>query len=640
MRLKAFLLTSATLIGAAGLSVLAAGYAVTAVEEGSEIAVRARLDAAGHDWAEVQADGLQVILSGTAADEAIRLDALSQVGGVVDPARIINKTDVTPAQDLAPPRFSIEFLRNEAGVSVIGLIPTSTDRAALLAQLITLADGAPVTELLETADFDAPKGWDAAMRYALQVATELPRSKISITADAIAVTAITDSREAKQELDARLPRRAPAGLELTLDIAAPRPVITPFTLRYVLDAAGGHFDACSADTEAARTRIVAAAPHLDGDNGTGCVVGMGVPSPRWGDAATLSLQALGTLGGGSLNISDADVALIAAEGTDPRLFDRVVGELETTLPPVFSLKAVLPVVEDDDAEGPPEFTGTRSPEGLVQLRGRIRDATIRGLADGLARARFGTDNVRTALRSVDDLPQGWSLRVLTGIEALSWLDHGAVVVTPDMLDLRGVTHHEDANARLSQLITGKLGETAAFTLDLTYEAPPPPREAKLSPELCAEQIVSELSRNKIRFEPGSATIDPASAATMDVLADIIKQCGDMRMEIQGHTDAQGREEMNQELSQARAQSVLDELRARRIPTARFVATGYGESRPIATNDTAAGRETNRRIEFVLLEAESGEGPSILDLIANTPGASRPGDNTNAPAPQETDDEQN
>ena len=94
-----------------------------------------------------------------------------------------------------------------------------------------------------------------------------------------------------------------------------------------------------------------------------------------------------------------------------------------------------------------------------------------------------------------------------------------------------------------------------------------------------------------------------SARVIDKIAKLLQQCGEIPLEIQGHTDSQGREEMNQNLSQARAQSVLNALRARRILTGSFVAKGYGEDNPIASNDTEEGREANRRIEFRLIESD-------------------------------------
>ena len=81
------------------------------------------------------------------------------------------------------------------------------------------------------------------------------------------------------------------------------------------------------------------------------------------------------------------------------------------------------------------------------------------------------------------------------------------------------------------------------------------------------------------------------------------------MEIGGYTDSQGRESMNQQLSQQRAQAVKDALAARHVATANLSAIGYGEERPIATNQTEDGREANRRIEFTLIVAEEDTAAS-------------------------------
>ena len=109
-----------------------------------------------------------------------------------------------------------------------------------------------------------------------------------------------------------------------------------------------------------------------------------------------------------------------------------------------------------------------------------------------------------------------------------------------------------------------------------------------------------LEKNKIRFEPGSDRVDLMGQELLDVIAKLLKTCQVMALEISGHTDSQGREEMNQSLSQSRATAVLQEIQRRRVSTSNFVARGYGESQPISKNDTQEGRETNRRIEFRLL----------------------------------------
>ncbi|MAY89116.1 MAG: hypothetical protein CML02_20625 [Pseudooceanicola sp.] len=617
MRFTKVFIVLATFALAACACLAAAGVMATGVERTTEIEVRTALDTQGNDWAEVQADGLRVILTGTAPTEARRFQAISRAGQIVDAARVIDQTDVAPTQDIAPPRFSAEILRNESGLSVSGLIPTSTDRAALIERLEKIAAPGQVSDLLQTANHPVPDGWDAAIDFTITALRDLPRSKISVDAGRIEITAIAASREEKAKMERALNRAVPEGLKMALQVSAPRPVITPFTLRYIIDDTGGRFDACSADTEQARARILAAAAGAGGQAGAQCRIGLGVPSPAWAEAVAQALAALRDLGAGSVTFADADVTLVAAETVSTETFDRVVGELEAALPPVFSLHPVLTRPAEAGTDGPPEFTATLSPEGLVQLRGRLSDDNLQMMADAYARARFGASAVHSAARTADNLPSDWPVRVLAGLEALSQLSNGAVTVTPDALTLHGTATREDAQADIAGLLAKRLGEAETFDLSIAYKAPPLPQAEIVTPEMCEAEIAEvQRTSGKITFEPGSATIAAESLDTMNAIAEILDICGDIRVEIQGHTDSQGRESMNQQLSQDRAQSVLNELRARRILTASYTARGYGEANPIATNKTEDGREANRRIEFRLIRPQTTpERTSTLDAVA-------------------------
>ena len=612
MRLSAIFMIALTFAAAAVVSLVAASFSVQVIEDTSEIGVRDALDGQGMTWAEVQADGLQVTLAGIAPTEAVRFRALSTAGTVVDAARVIDEMEVEAQSGIAPPRFSAEVLRNDAGISIIGLIPTSTDREAVNEAFDEMADGASVTDLLESADYPAPEGWEDALAFAVSAMADLPRAKASVDAGRVTITAIADSPAAKAQMERRLQRAAPPSLRLTLNIAAPRPVITPFTLRFSKDEDGARFDACSADTEAARDRILKAGIAAGAEENANCTIGLGVPSPNWSKAVTQAIAALDQLGQGSIAFADADITLIAAPGTEGDTFDRVVGELENALPDVFALTAKLPEVEDPDA-GPPEFTATLSPEGQVQLRGRLSNEGLRALADSYAKSHFGSDRVYTAARIDDNLPDDWATRVLTALEALATLANGSARVTPDQLKVVGNTGNKDADTKVASLLADKLGEGADYSIDITYQEKLDPIAGLPTPEECEAEIGEILKIGKITFEPGSATIDAAALGTMDDIAEVLKRCGDLPLEIQGYTDSQGRESMNLALSQSRAESVLNELRARRVLTSSFLAKGYGEENPIADNKTEEGREANRRIEFRLIQPETAESEDETTL---------------------------
>ncbi|PTE17828.1 OmpA family protein [Phaeovulum veldkampii] len=604
------------------LSAVIAGGAATLIEQASRKAVRIGLEAAGQSWVTVDADGVQVILSGEAPTEARRFRALTVAGTLVEASRIVDMTEVKTAEALAPPEFSLEILRNDDGISLIGLVPKETDRDALLGDLKRLARDAAVTDMLESADYPVPEGWDSALTFGTAVLKSLPRSKISISATRVAVTAITDSAAEKARIEADLKRRKPARLDLALDISAPRPVITPFTLRFLIDARGARFDACSADTNRARTRILAAA-RVAGITGTpNCTVGMGVPSPAWADAVVMGLDAMKQLGAGSITFSDADISLIAAETVPQDVYDRVVGELESNLPEVFSLKAVLTPKPVSAASGPPEFSATLTPHGQIQLRGRLSDDRQREAVESFARARFGDKSVYGATRLDPGLPAGWPVRVLAALEALDQMAQGRVVVQPDLVRLEGVSGDPQGSDTVARILTARLGEGARLDLSVRYDRRLDPVLGLPTGPECVADLNAALAVAKITFEPGSAVITAEAAGALDGLADIMKKCTDYPMQVGGHTDSQGREEMNLVLSQDRAQAVIAALEARRVLTGNLTAQGFGETTPIDDNGTEAGREANRRIEFALLgEPEAPVTPPSAG--PDTPNSTEP-----------------
>jgi OOP family OmpA-OmpF porin len=608
MRARTTIMTTTAFVLALLLAAVIAGGSATVIEKRSRNELRLALEAAGHSWTRIEADGLQVIIMGTAPSEAERFRTLALAGSVIEATRIIDNTDVESTADLAPPAFSLQVLRNDDGISLIGLVPASTDRKALLAELKAVAADGQVTDMLETANYPEPAGWNTAMSFAVTTLKTLPRAKISVDPGKVAVTAITDSPAEKARIETSLARRRPSDLKLSFDISAPRPVITPFTLRFLIDAEGARFDACSADTVRARDRILAAARGVGAKGAQGCTVGMGVPSPDWAAAVEMGLKALGELGAGTITYSDADIALIAADSVSPATFDKVVGELESNLPEVFSLKAELQK-KPETGTGVPEFSATLSADGQVQLRGRVSDDRQREALENFARARFGSATVYGATRVDAALPSGWPVRTMAALEALHELAEGVVSVRPDLVKIRGISGNPAASDQIARILADRLGESAQIELAVRYDKRLDPVLGLPDGPECVARLNAVLAEKKITFEPGSSTIAAEGAQPLDALAAAMKDCQDFRMELGGHTDSQGGEEMNQKLSQDRAQAVLRALRERRILVGNLTAKGYGESQPIADNDTEEGREANRRIEFVLLDEAPVETPA-------------------------------
>jgi len=108
----------------------------------------------------------------------------------------------------------------------------------------------------------------------------------------------------------------------------------------------------------------------------------------------------------------------------------------------------------------------------------------------------------------------------------------------------------------------------------------------------------------IEFDTGKARIKPESYAVIDTVARILQQYPTLHIEIGGHTDNRGSDSLNLALSDARADSVLEYLKAvPKLDASQYTARGYGESKPIAPNTSQIGRAKNRRVEFKVLNTD-------------------------------------
>ena len=103
----------------------------------------------------------------------------------------------------------------------------------------------------------------------------------------------------------------------------------------------------------------------------------------------------------------------------------------------------------------------------------------------------------------------------------------------------------------------------------------------------------------VLFETGQATLLPGAALKLDPLVDYMRSHPEGSLVIEGHTDSIGSSAYNQQLSQARADAVRNYLVAQGIPMERMVARGMGEDFPVASNENAAGRQQNRRVEVLV-----------------------------------------
>ncbi len=133
------------------------------------------------------------------------------------------------------------------------------------------------------------------------------------------------------------------------------------------------------------------------------------------------------------------------------------------------------------------------------------------------------------------------------------------------------------------------------------------QEAKLRAELertgvSVTRIGNNITLNmpgNITFQTDSADLNASFFEVLNSVAMVVNEYEQTVIEVAGHTDSTGTDAYNQQLSERRANAVAAYLRTRSVRSDRIITVGEGETRPIATNDTPAGRQQNRRVELTL-----------------------------------------
>jgi OOP family OmpA-OmpF porin len=138
-------------------------------------------------------------------------------------------------------------------------------------------------------------------------------------------------------------------------------------------------------------------------------------------------------------------------------------------------------------------------------------------------------------------------------------------------------------------------------IDPRDRCPGTPSGVSVDASGCPEVGETLIRLDNIEFALDSAELSPAARRELDRAAGLLESQSSVRVRVEGHTDSSGSEAYNQGLSERRARAVVDYLIGEGIAAGRLEARGFGESQPIADNDSEAGRARNRRVDFVIVD---------------------------------------
>jgi OOP family OmpA-OmpF porin len=260
------------------------------------------------------------------------------------------------------------------------------------------------------------------------------------------------------------------------------------------------------------------------------------------------------------------------------------------------------------ALAPPSFNASVT-GGKVTLTGTLPDEASKAAIISRARELYGDGNFTDNLKVGSGIARPAWLAALPGLLPFLKLkdrpNGGAEIDGNGTVTLSGQVAAQEIRNGIVSDVTRALPATWTIRDAMFVSA-----DAALSEKaLEAQTIVNrELADRIIEFDTGKTTIRQGAAGTdiLNQVADILGKY-DFPFEVSGHTDNRGNPAANQKLSQARAQAVRAYLTSRGIAATRMTATGYGDKKPVADNNTPEGLQRNRRIEFSIREIKAAPG---------------------------------
>ena len=466
----------------------------------------------------------------------------------------------------------------------------------------------------------APGQYRAAVDFGLSALARMSEGRFALRQNVITINGIARSATDYQALRKDLATSVPQGLVLAQgEVTAPYNADFAWTATKSADGAimlSGSVP--SPDDEAAL--LAKAGPAAR----TGMTYASGAPSGFGGAAQTglalLQHMAEGkvTLSGGAWTLtgtagSAADKTAIETEFATRQLaaagWSMAIGEPITAAPPAPSEpapEAIVPVEAAPAQEPAPQpvtidpaytFSATRS-EGQTVLGGQVpTDADLQALA---SQAGSSID----ALSVAPGAPADFVANAQLGLQQLARLSAGSLKYAAGAWTLSG-TAPDSVTGEAVKAALATAGAQWTVTIEVPEPVAPPAIAAPAAPSAavatCASTLADFSARNAILYQSGAAVITPESEPALDELAADLAACPDAVVHIEGHTDADGDEASNLALSVARAEAVIDALVKRGVNPARLYALGYGESSPVADNETPAGKRLNRRIVVTVLD---------------------------------------
>jgi outer membrane protein OmpA-like peptidoglycan-associated protein len=339
-------------------------------------------------------------------------------------------------------------------------------------------------------------------------------------------------------------------------------------------------------------------------------VAAGAPE-GWQRCFESGLLGVARIGNGRVTITDRKLD-VTGTADDDEVVDAVPTEIRAAVQGICDPSVRVGILPEPNLN----WRAVRSGSSVV-LSGEVPSAAVRIALVQQSSRLMTSASIVDNMQVVEGRSRKWPKAAETGLTILAQLQSGQASLSRQRLTVTGEAREQTTivNARDRLVREMPRGYDGSEQISLvqrpqppaTASKPPvpnlPPPVAVLDPraKACQDGLQTAAREGIIRFERAQAELTRESTATLNKLAQIARDCPKVKIEIEGHTDAEGTPERNQRLSDRRAQAIVDYLTRAGVEPGKLQAIGYGETRPIAPNDSPENRARNRRIEFNVRE---------------------------------------
>src|SRR5262245_46741753 len=548
-----------------------AAQAQTALAEARDMASAMTAKALGRD---VRIEGLEF----ADGDRGRMGQAVDQAGGV----RLVDWR----LQRVLPARpFEFAATRVQGQFKLTGSVPSPAIRTKILAMAKDAAAGREAIDDLAYAT-GAPNEFETIVSYGLMQAAKLDDGSFALLDNGYSISGAAASFEIFDAAIAAT-KRLPTGLVLARAEILP-PEIKPF--RWDANSDGRSITLSGlAPSEAVRGEIAGTVAKLFPGRTIvdRTAIARGAPNGDFVRAAASALTELAKLSDGVTSMTDAQWSI---RGHAPAVIssDAVAASIRSSLPAQFTVGAV-------EIISPYLFKIVKD-GGRVVLTGFAPGEAARNDLATAAKVAFFGESIENELATRGSAPASFVEALKALFPSLARLASGSLSAEDAVFHVEGPAIYDKAADQIKAELISALARGFKLGAVNIGVRPPPPA---LAVNECQPEFTGLLGKARILFETGSAELSKQSLALLDHLIEVVQRCREASIEVAGHTDSQGSPESNLDLSKRRAEAVTSYIGEAGIDISRITSAGYGETKPVASNETPEGRAQNRRIEFVV-----------------------------------------